>query len=78
MAFYKAVCHLLQIGLPDKAYKAYMPNEVNSASKGNDFSPSLTLPREGMLIGTDSKANDFNYLATEGSVNYFNYYNYWK
>ena len=36
-------------------------------------SPSLTLPREGMQIGANNKkGNGFNFLATEGSDNYFN------
>ena len=76
MAFYKAVCHLLQTSMPHKPDKADMPDKPNAANKSNDFSPSLTLPREGMQIGTNSKANDFNSLASAASVNFFNFYNF--
>ena len=49
----------------------------NHPEGGNDDgrSPSLPLPREGMLMGANSKGNGFNSLASEASVNSFNFFN---
>ena len=55
--------------------KQPLPDPPEGGNADGD-SPSLTLPREGMQTGTNSKGNDFNSLASEASVNSFNFFNY--